>query len=115
MPPLNTGGVVSIIVGGVLILLGLALVQFTRSRPDRRLPSLAGVGEISIVTACLAGLALVAIGYHILAHTFGWGFAAPLGWALLIAFLVIVGSIGVDALENRGRSDNPRDDNEPHR
>lgn len=92
------------VVGGVLGLAGAwMLLRLRFGRGGGRGMRLAVVGEVSRVTLLVVGLSLLWAGYHVLA--FGLGvmehFRAPLGIALVVAVVAIVGSCAVDALENR--------------
>ena len=100
-------------VGGALALAGLAIGLSARrsSRAAREGDRageagaawrLAGVGALSQVTRAVCGFALAGIGYHLIVHALGYTqFRAPLGVAVGVGLAAILGTIGVDALENR--------------
>ncbi len=100
---------------GVVLMGGGAFVVLRLRRAealgDMRL---AGVGPLSRVTRVIIGLALLGAGYHVLVHALGVmrHFRAPLEIAIGVAIVAVLGSIGVDALENRlsrGGDDGDRD------
>ena len=72
---------------------------------------LAGVGPLSRVSHTVIALACVGLGYHIAAHAFQWPLRAPMGTAVAVAAVAVLGSIAIDALEARAdrRSGPPRD------
>ena len=90
-------------VGVILGLAGIGVLLILRfgRRPGEI--SLMGVGRISRVTVLVAGLALLGLGYHIVVHALDLmrAFRAPLRLAVGVAIVAIVGSLAIDALENR--------------
>jgi hypothetical protein len=99
---------------GVLLAAGGIFVLWLL-RGGRHLPiHLSGIGSISAVTQTVLGLALLGVGYHVFVHAAGLTqFRAPLPIAIGVAALAIIGSIAVDAVENRprpgDRDDDPQD------
>jgi len=108
---------------GALMVLGAAralagLAPLILLRTGRAVPlRLAGVGRISIVAQAVTGLALIGVGYHVFVHAAGLAqFRAPLPIAVGVAIVAILGSVLVDAVENRAlapEDGQEEDDGEP--
>jgi hypothetical protein len=96
--------------GVALAAAGLALLATARAGAATGRFRLAGVGPLSRVTLGVVGLSLIGAGYHVAVHALGVmrDFRAPLPIALIVAIVAILGSIGVDAMENRSRPGPPR-------
>ncbi|MEC9372466.1 MAG: hypothetical protein VYC34_01425, partial [Planctomycetota bacterium] len=84
----------------VLVVIGLAVGVESRLKRRRWRIRLAGVGELSAVTHTVIALACLGAGYHLAMHALRiGGMVAPLGIALGVAALAVLGSIGIDALD----------------
>jgi hypothetical protein len=94
--------------GAAISALGLAVLAWIRLGRRPGAPSVPVVGRVSEVSLVVMGLALLGVGYHALAHGLGWsGFRAPMRLAVAVALVAVLGSLVVDALENR--ADTPDD------
>lgn len=88
-------------VAALLALGGVVCLALGRRERGPRV-RLAGVGPVSRVSACVFGLALLGLAYHVVAHTFsGIHLKAPIGVATGVAVAAMLVTLLVDALENR--------------
>jgi hypothetical protein len=97
---------------GLFAAIGIGALAAPRFRREPIRLSLAGVGEISAITVLVGGVACVIVSYHIVTHALGVlpHFRAPLWIAFLGAGIAVLGSIGIDSIDNR-REAQERDSN----
>lgn len=94
------------VLGGLLVAAGLAVLVLSRRGRGGGAGGprvhLAGVGPLSPITMTVAALAAAGAGYHLVVHALHIPhFRAPLPIALGVAAVAVLGSIAVDAVENR--------------
>lgn len=90
-----------IAVAALLAVGGVVCLAIGRREPGPRV-HLAGVGAVSRVSACVFGLALLGLAYHVVAHTIsGVRLRAPMGIATGVAVAAMLTTLLVDAVENR--------------
>ena len=86
----------------VFAAVGMGLFLWIRLKPDKRPLRLAGVGRLSLTTHVVLALSCIGVAYHLAAHALGWtGLRAPLWIAIVVAIAASLGSILIDAMQER--------------
>ncbi|TVQ31621.1 MAG: hypothetical protein EA376_09130 [Phycisphaeraceae bacterium] len=92
----------SVALSVVFAVVGIGLFLWIRIKPDNRPLRLAGVGRLSLPTHVVLALACIGVAYHLAAHPLGWtGLRAPLWIAIVVAVAASLGSIAIDAMQQR--------------
>ncbi len=93
--------------GGLLMIGGAGVPLYLMRRdPERMRVVLPVIGRTSVISSTIAGLATVGVGYHLLVHGLDLAhFRAPLGVAVVVGIVAVLGSLLVDGAENRLLSD----------
>lgn len=88
---------------GLFAAIGIGVLAAPRFRRKPIQVSLAGVGELSPITVLVSGVASLIVSYHIVAYALGVmaHFRAPLWIVFVGAAVAVLGSIGLDAVDNR--------------